>query len=72
MTPTWLPLRTHEGRSEMQNHITVSELAKITGFSANRIYIMAREKRLPHMKFGHRIFFPKNILQSLTIKPITK
>lgn len=39
--------------------LTVSEVAKYIGLSDDFIYILCREKRIPHIKIGSRILFKR-------------
>lgn len=51
---------------------SAAELAQITGITRNTIYILARDRKIPHLRIGGRVWFPTNILETLTIDTLTK
>lgn len=42
--------------------LTVLEVAEYLGVSKDTIYIMAREKRIPHFRIGSRVLFKRNAI----------
>lgn len=42
--------------------LTAVEVAEYIGVSRDFIYILAREKRIPHFKIGSRVLFRKNAI----------
>jgi len=39
--------------------LTVTEIAEYIGLSSDMIYILCREKRIPHIRIGRRILFKR-------------
>lgn len=42
--------------------LTTEEVARYLGVSVDMVYIMCREKRIPHFRIGRRILFRKNVI----------
>lgn len=42
--------------------LTVYEVAEYLGVSKDTVYIMAREKRIPHFKIGSRVLFKRHVI----------
>jgi len=54
---------------ETRQTITVEQAALILGISRGLAYQMAREKRIPTLKFGKRLVVPKWAIQHLLQEP---
>ena len=48
-----------ESSISQNNHLTVSEVAKIMRVSQKKIYLMVKDNQIPHYKFGVTIRFDK-------------
>lgn len=46
--------------------MTALEVAEYLGVSRDMIYIMAREKRIPHFRIGSRILFKRDVIDHWT------
>lgn len=49
--------------------VTVEEAGRMLGISRGLAYLMAREKRLPTIRFGKRLVVPKWAIERLLQEP---
>jgi len=54
---------------EIRQTITVEQAARILGISRGLAYQMAREHRIPTLKFGKRLVVPKWAIEHLLQEP---
>lgn len=48
-----------DSRISQNEHLTVSEVAKIMRVSQKKVYLMVKDNQIPHYKFGVTIRFDK-------------
>lgn len=49
--------------------LTVNEVAELLGVSVTTIYVMAREKQIPHKKIRGRIIFHRETIENWLATP---
>lgn len=66
--PQWLPPVMGEQKMPNTNNvvmITVKEVAGIFGVTIKTIYRWSNQRRLPCVKMGRSLFFPKNLINKI-------
>lgn len=55
-----------------KDHLTVKQLSELTGTHPDTLRDWAKKRKLPHLKWGSRYLFHKDILKDMEIKAIVE